>query len=163
MNQQHWGEFVYNWLGIPGGGAISWASKKQTCITSSTIESEFVALAAAGKKAEWLKNLLLKISLWSKPIAPILSGMIVLLHWQRLIAICTMGSLDQWQRGKGDVGGRRRGCVLRHIMGRGLVGSLFLRMCLEPAEKEDEVVNFLMVNFFEKMLSMSMNKEEPPM
>nr|GEW58650.1 zinc finger, CCHC-type [Tanacetum cinerariifolium] len=35
-------------------------------------------------------------------------------------------------------------------------------ICLEPAEKEDEVVNFLMVNFFEKMLSVSMNKEEPP-
>ncbi|GJU84554.1 zinc finger, CCHC-type containing protein [Tanacetum coccineum] len=37
------------------------------------------------------------------------------------------------------------------------------RMCLEPAKKEDEVVNFLMVNFFEKVLSRSMNKEEPPM
>ncbi|GJX20320.1 zinc finger, CCHC-type containing protein [Tanacetum coccineum] len=33
------------------GGAISWASKKQTCITSSTMESEFVALAATGKEA----------------------------------------------------------------------------------------------------------------
>ncbi|GJW08427.1 hypothetical protein Tco_1570850 [Tanacetum coccineum] len=32
---------------------------------------EFVALAAAGKEAEWLKNLLLEIPLWSKPIAPI--------------------------------------------------------------------------------------------
>ncbi|GJW87086.1 zinc finger, CCHC-type containing protein [Tanacetum coccineum] len=30
-----------------GGGVISWASKKQTCITSSIMESEFVALAAA--------------------------------------------------------------------------------------------------------------------
>ncbi|GJY99982.1 hypothetical protein Tco_0517412 [Tanacetum coccineum] len=39
-----------------GGGAISWASKKQTCITSSTMESEFVALAAAGKEAEWLRT-----------------------------------------------------------------------------------------------------------
>nr|GEX74691.1 zinc finger, CCHC-type [Tanacetum cinerariifolium] len=54
-----------------GGGAISYASKKQTCITGSTMESEFVALAAAGKEAEWLKNLLIEISLWSKPIAPI--------------------------------------------------------------------------------------------
>ncbi|GKC93956.1 hypothetical protein Tco_1159398 [Tanacetum coccineum] len=53
------------------GGAIYWASKKQTCITGSTMESEFVALAAAGKEAEWLKNLLLEIPLWSKPIAPI--------------------------------------------------------------------------------------------
>ncbi|GKA57616.1 zinc finger, CCHC-type containing protein [Tanacetum coccineum] len=47
-----------------GGGAISWASKKQTCITGSTMESEFVALAAAGKEAKWLKNLLLEIPLY---------------------------------------------------------------------------------------------------
>ena len=59
------------WVFLLGGGAISWASKKQTCITSSTMESEFVALAAAGKEAEWLKNLLLEIPLWFKPMAPI--------------------------------------------------------------------------------------------
>ncbi|GKC55512.1 hypothetical protein Tco_1078257 [Tanacetum coccineum] len=47
------------------------ASKKQTCITGSTMESEFVALAAVCKESEWLQNLLLEISLWSKPIAPI--------------------------------------------------------------------------------------------
>ncbi|GKB85934.1 zinc finger, CCHC-type containing protein [Tanacetum coccineum] len=35
------------WVFLLGGGAISWASKKQTCITSSNMESEFVALAAA--------------------------------------------------------------------------------------------------------------------
>nr|GEW57766.1 zinc finger, CCHC-type [Tanacetum cinerariifolium] len=50
------------WVFLLGGGAISWASKKQTCITSSTIESEFVDLAD-GKEAEWLKNLLLEILL----------------------------------------------------------------------------------------------------
>ncbi|GJS86228.1 zinc finger, CCHC-type containing protein [Tanacetum coccineum] len=43
------------------GGAISWASKKQKCITGSTMESEFVALAAAGKEAEWLRNLIHEI------------------------------------------------------------------------------------------------------
>ncbi|GKA23983.1 zinc finger, CCHC-type containing protein [Tanacetum coccineum] len=37
------------WVFLLGGGAISWASKKQTCITGSTIESEFVAMATAGK------------------------------------------------------------------------------------------------------------------
>nr|GEY15258.1 zinc finger, CCHC-type [Tanacetum cinerariifolium] len=46
------------------------ASKKQTCI-GSTMESEFVALAAASKEAEWLKNLLLEIPLWVKPMVPI--------------------------------------------------------------------------------------------
>ncbi|GKA07424.1 zinc finger, CCHC-type containing protein [Tanacetum coccineum] len=56
------------WVFLLAGGAISWASKKQTCITGSTMEFEFVALAAASKKAEWLKNLLLEIPLWVKPM-----------------------------------------------------------------------------------------------
>ncbi|GKB59653.1 zinc finger, CCHC-type containing protein, partial [Tanacetum coccineum] len=59
------------WVFLLGGGAIFWAFKKQTCITGSTMKSKFVALAAAGKEAEWLKNLLLEIPLWSKPITPI--------------------------------------------------------------------------------------------
>ncbi|GJZ71609.1 hypothetical protein Tco_0635460 [Tanacetum coccineum] len=53
--------------------------------------------------------------------------------------------------------GLARDLVIKSAEGMGL------KMCLEPAEKEDEVVNFLMVNFFEKVLSRSMNKEEPPM
>ncbi|CAM8877602.1 unnamed protein product [Rhodiola kirilowii] len=59
------------WVFLLGGGAISWASKKQTCITSSTMKSEFIALAAAGKEAEWLRNLVHEIPLWPKPVAPI--------------------------------------------------------------------------------------------
>jgi hypothetical protein len=59
------------WVFLLGGGAICWASKKQTCITNSTMESEFVALAAAGKEAEWLRNLIYEIPLWPKPISPI--------------------------------------------------------------------------------------------
>ncbi|GJS64564.1 zinc finger, CCHC-type containing protein [Tanacetum coccineum] len=62
---------ISGWVFLLGGGAICWASKKQTCITGSTMESEFVALAAVCKEAEWLKNLLLEIPLWSKHIAPI--------------------------------------------------------------------------------------------
>ncbi|GKE42515.1 zinc finger, CCHC-type containing protein [Tanacetum coccineum] len=59
------------WVFLLSSGAISWASKKQTCITSSTMKSEFMALTAAGKEAEWLKNLFLEIPLWVKPIAHI--------------------------------------------------------------------------------------------
>ena len=44
-----------------GGGAISWGSKKQTCIIHSTMEFEFIALAATWKEAEWLRDLLLEI------------------------------------------------------------------------------------------------------
>ncbi|GJW15969.1 zinc finger, CCHC-type containing protein [Tanacetum coccineum] len=59
------------WVFLLGGGAISWASKKQTCINGSTMKSEFVALAAAGKEAEWLRKLIHEIPIWPKPIAPI--------------------------------------------------------------------------------------------
>nr|GEU31537.1 zinc finger, CCHC-type [Tanacetum cinerariifolium] len=40
-----------------GGDAISWDSKKQICITSSTMESEFIALAAAGDARVWFDDL----------------------------------------------------------------------------------------------------------
>ncbi|GKC60053.1 zinc finger, CCHC-type containing protein [Tanacetum coccineum] len=59
------------WMFLLGGGAISWVSKKQTCITGSTMESEFVALVVAGKEAEWLRNLIHEILIWPNPIAPI--------------------------------------------------------------------------------------------
>ncbi|GJW63597.1 zinc finger, CCHC-type containing protein [Tanacetum coccineum] len=61
---------ISRWVFLLGGGAICWAFKKQTFITGSTMEYEFMALAAAGKD-KWLKNLLLEISLWVKPVASI--------------------------------------------------------------------------------------------
>nr|GEV97328.1 zinc finger, CCHC-type [Tanacetum cinerariifolium] len=59
------------WVFFLRRGAISWALKKQTCITSSTIESEFMALAAASNEAQWLRNLVYEIPLWPKPISTI--------------------------------------------------------------------------------------------
>ena len=59
------------WVFILGGGAISWKSKKQTLITHSTMESEFVSLAEAGKEAEWLRDFLLEVSLISKNVSSI--------------------------------------------------------------------------------------------
>ncbi|KAK4409467.1 hypothetical protein Sango_0019700 [Sesamum angolense] len=52
-------------------GAVAWDSKKQTCSTHSTMEAEFVALAAASKEAEWLRNMLLDITLWPQPMPAI--------------------------------------------------------------------------------------------
>nr|GEU32814.1 zinc finger, CCHC-type [Tanacetum cinerariifolium] len=59
------------WVFLLGGGTISWAFKKQTCITGSTMESKFVALVAAAKEAELLRNLIHEIPIWPKLIAPI--------------------------------------------------------------------------------------------
>ena len=39
-------------------GAISWSSKKQTCIALSTMEAEFVACDAAVQETIWLKRFL---------------------------------------------------------------------------------------------------------
>ena len=60
------------WIFTLGRGVISWASKKQTCISHSTMESEFIALAVVGKEAKWLRNMLLDIELWPQPIPAIL-------------------------------------------------------------------------------------------
>ncbi|GKC31515.1 hypothetical protein Tco_1038809, partial [Tanacetum coccineum] len=170
------------WVFLLGGGAISWGSKKQTCITGSTMEYEFVALVATGKEAEWLKNLLFEILLWFKPIAPIF------IHCDSAATLTK--AYIQLYNGKSRHLGVRHSMIrelitngvvsiefvrskqnLAHHLAKGLARDLViksaegmgLKMCLEPAEKEDEVVNFLMVNFFEKMISRSMNKEEPPM
>ncbi|KAH9659333.1 hypothetical protein KPL70_023823 [Citrus sinensis] len=59
------------WIFTIAGGTVSWASKKQTCITHSTMESEFIALASTGKEAEWLRNLLFDIMLWPQPMPSI--------------------------------------------------------------------------------------------
>ena len=40
------------------GGAISWACKKQTCVSLSTTEAEFIALSEAAKEAVWIRKIL---------------------------------------------------------------------------------------------------------
>jgi len=59
------------WVFLLGGGAISWASKKQTCITDSTMASEFIALASCCQEAEWLRNVLSEVDLWVKLMSPL--------------------------------------------------------------------------------------------
>nr|GEX78755.1 zinc finger, CCHC-type [Tanacetum cinerariifolium] len=133
------------------------ASKRQTCITGSIMESKFMALAAGGKDTEWLKNLLLEIPLWVKPITPISI---------RCDIVATLAKAYRQM-----YNGKSRYLGIRHNMIRELITNerteahvlqIIRRMCLKPAKKEDDVVNFLMVNVFEKVLSRNMNKEEPP-
>ncbi|PHT53857.1 hypothetical protein CQW23_08319 [Capsicum baccatum] len=70
-----------------GGGEVSWKSSKQTCIASSSMESEFIALDEAGEKAEWLWNFLKDIPYWPKPVAP------VCIHCDSQAAIGRAGSM----------------------------------------------------------------------
>ena len=59
------------WIFTLAGAAISWKSKKQTCITHSTMESEFIALSSAGEEVDWLRFMLIDIPLWSKSVQPL--------------------------------------------------------------------------------------------
>ncbi|GJT48709.1 zinc finger, CCHC-type containing protein [Tanacetum coccineum] len=106
------------WVFLLGGGAISWASKKQTCITGSIMESEFVALAAVGKEAKWLKNLLLEIPLWVKPIAPISI---------RCDSAATLAkAYSQMYNGKSrHLGGRHN--MIRELITNGVISIEFVR------------------------------------
>ncbi|GJU69628.1 ribonuclease H-like domain-containing protein [Tanacetum coccineum] len=106
------------WVFLLGGGAISWASKKQTCVTGSTMKSEFVALAAAGKEAEWLKTLLLEIPLWVKPMTPISI---------RCDSTATLAkAYSQMYNGKSKHLGVRHS-VIRELITNGVVSIEFVR------------------------------------
>lgn len=46
--------YVFTW----SGGAISWRSRKQSCVALSTAESEYVALSGATQEAKWIAELI---------------------------------------------------------------------------------------------------------
>ena len=52
---------------IFGGSIVSWKSTNQTCITRCTMEAKFIVLENASFEAEWLRNLLAYIPLWTRP------------------------------------------------------------------------------------------------
>ncbi|KXJ68187.1 hypothetical protein RP20_CCG005158 [Aedes albopictus] len=41
-----------------GGATVSWGSRKQCCVSTSTMEAEYIALSEAGQEAVWLRRLL---------------------------------------------------------------------------------------------------------
>ncbi|GKB27373.1 hypothetical protein Tco_0866774 [Tanacetum coccineum] len=109
------------WVFLLGGGAISWASKKHTCITGSTMKSELVFLAAVGKEAKWLKNLLLEFPLWSKPIAPIS------IHYDSAATLAK--AYSQMYNGKSrHLGVRHR--MIREMIMNGVISIEFVRLLI---------------------------------
>ena len=54
-----------------GGGAISWKSVKQSHITNSTIEDEYVATCEATKEVVWLKKFLSDLDIMRMKQVPI--------------------------------------------------------------------------------------------
>ena len=44
------------------GGAVSWRSKKQSCVASSTAEAEYIALLTAVQESPWLNQLISELT-----------------------------------------------------------------------------------------------------
>ena len=53
------------------GGPVTWSSKRQATVSSSTVESEYVAMARAAQQMVWMQNWLRKVD-----IEPPLPGLI---------------------------------------------------------------------------------------
>nr|GEV13632.1 zinc finger, CCHC-type [Tanacetum cinerariifolium] len=113
------------WIFTLGGGAICWGSKKQTCITHSTMEAEFLALAAAGKETEWLRNMLLDIELWLQLMS------VIFLHCD---------SQSTLSRAYNKVyNGKSRHISLRHayikeLISNGIITIEYIRSCKNLAD-----------------------------
>ena len=58
--QEHW-HAISRYVFLMNGGAISWSSKKQSLVTLSTAESEYIAATYAAKEALWLHQLIEEI------------------------------------------------------------------------------------------------------
>ena len=46
-----------------GGAAVAWSSKKQTIVTTSSTEAEYIAVSEAAREAVWLRSLLRELEL----------------------------------------------------------------------------------------------------
>ena len=57
---------TFGYLFTFAGGAISWKSKLQKCVSLSTIEAEYIAATKAGKEMMWMKRFLQELDLKQK-------------------------------------------------------------------------------------------------
>ena len=55
-----------------GGVAVSWRSIKQSCITDSTMEVEYVAASEAAKEVVWLRKFLMELKVIAKAVDPMI-------------------------------------------------------------------------------------------
>ncbi|GJW92985.1 hypothetical protein Tco_0172657 [Tanacetum coccineum] len=108
------------------------------------MESEFMALAATGKKVEWLKNFLLEIPLWSKPIT------LISIHCDSAATLAK--AYSQMYNGKSRHLGVRHSMIRELIILRMLrTPSTLLRKTWKSWEAAERRMNsYFSMLFFEK-------------
>ncbi|KAG8235829.1 hypothetical protein J437_LFUL016090 [Ladona fulva] len=56
-NSEPKGKSIGGFVVIFAGGALTWHSKKQSCVATSTEESELISMSEAVREVKWLRNL----------------------------------------------------------------------------------------------------------
>ena len=67
FTNQEDGKLTSGYVFLTSGSAITWKLKKQTIITLSSTESEYVALTEVEREASWLRNLYGKLGFPQMP------------------------------------------------------------------------------------------------
>jgi len=53
---------------VKGNNPICWGSKKKTTVATSTMEAEYIATTECTKKALWIRNILIELINYNKPM-----------------------------------------------------------------------------------------------
>jgi hypothetical protein len=71
FSDSNWGDVhtdkrksVSGYVFMLAGGPVSWKSRKQTCIATSSNEAEYVAASEAAKQAVWIRRLMIDMGLF---------------------------------------------------------------------------------------------------
>ncbi|KAL6350503.1 hypothetical protein AAG906_019150 [Vitis piasezkii] len=97
---------------------LSWGSKKQTCISHSTMEAEFIALAATGKEAEWLRDLMMDIPFTANNVST------VSIHCDGQATLARMVKLKAFNKIQSMCDKHLKVCVLLPVSLQGITGSM---------------------------------------
>ena len=68
-----------------GGGPMSWRSKKQSCVSLSTAEAEYMALASAGQDVVWMRLLTSELCGSSMEEIIVYETISQLFRWQKIL------------------------------------------------------------------------------
>lgn len=120
-----------------GNGAISWASKKQSIVTLSTTEAEFVAAASGACQAVWLRNMLEEIGF---------------IQGVKTVLFCDNSSTIKLSRNP-VLHGRSKHIHVRYHFLRELVndGVIELEYCHTEEQLSDIMTKAVMLEVFEKL------------
>jgi hypothetical protein len=62
---------TFGYTFLLGGGAITWCSKKQSCVALSMMDSEYVACSAVVQEAVWLRTFLQRLDIIASAMDPV--------------------------------------------------------------------------------------------